>query len=234
MKKIVFFAVAALTLSGCSVYHPQAVDIPLMTQKGETHVDAALSISYWAVPDASNINATVTHAFSDHIALQVHGNYGIDTYYGQLAPGYFLPFGNNGVMEVYAGYGFGGVNRDGNKEDDGIKKDFSGHYHLPFAQFNLGCHDLTAVHLDLGFGIKAGYFIPDFSYTKYKDDVETLSQHFTSKHMLLEPQVMVRFGAEKVKFGVKVGYAWLQGFDRDDTDMIFDMITFSAGFTFNF
>ena len=237
MKKLLFFAGAFLALTGCTVYHPQAVDIPLINHSGDTRVDVSLSSSAWVgIPDAMNINATVSHGFNGWLTGQVHANYGGENWYGQVAPGYYLPMGDFGVVELYAGYGYGGANRE---DKDDKREKFAGHYHLPFVQLNFGLHDLLSSHFDIGFGVKAGAFRPDYEYHKYDSDgIEDLTryEHYTTTNFLLEPQAMVRFGTEKVKFNVKVGVSWLSDFlnDSDNAHMIYDFITGSCGFTFSF
>ena len=233
MRYVFLSAVLSLTLASCSVYHPQAVGIPLIDHSGDSRIEASASASFWAAPDALNLNLTATHGFNDYLAGQIHFNYGVDNYYGQVAPGYYLPFSDHGVFEAYFGYGYGGVNRDSERDDSGDEEDFNGRYHLPFAQINIGCHDLTGAHIDLGFGMKVGYFMPDFNYTKIRSNVVTDSEHFTTNHLLFEPQVMVRFGSEKVRLGINLGFAWLQDFNRDNTQMIFDFLTGSIGLSFS-
>ena len=119
------------------------------------------------------------------------------------------------------------------------REHFAGHYHLPFVQLNVGLHDLLSSKLDLGVGLKVGGFLPDYQYHKFDSDgVEDLSkyEHYTTSNLLLEPQVMLRFGAPSFKFNVKVGVAWLSDFlnDSNNAHMIYDFVTASCGFTFSF
>ena len=237
MKKLLFFAGTLLTLTGCTVYRPQAVDIPLINHAGDTRVDASFSVSSWVgIIDAMNINATVSHGFNGWLTGQLHANYGGENWYAQAAPGVYLPMGDYGVAELYAGYGYGGADRE---DKDDRREHFAGHYHLPFVQLNVGLHDLLSSKLDLGVGLKVGGFLPDYQYHKFgSDGVEDLSkyEHYTTSNLLLEPQVMLRFGAPSFKFNVKVGVAWLSDFlnDSDNAHMIYDFITASCGFTFSF
>lgn len=231
MKRLLFIAVAILTFASCTIYHPQAVDIPLINHAGDTRVDVAMSMSMWAIPDAVNVNATVSHGFNDWLTGQVHLNYGGDNYYGQVAPGYYLPLGEKSVFEAYAGYGYGGANRD---DKENKSEDFKGHYHLPFVQFNIGWHDLTAANIDLGFGMKTGYFMCDYEYHKYKDGVETRFEKYNTPNMLFEPQLMFRIGGEKVRFNVKLGIAIMSELENSNDNMIYDVATGSVGLTFVF
>lgn len=224
----------SLMVTSCTVYHPQAVDIPLINHSGDTRIDASVGASMWATLDAINLNATASHGFNDWLTGQVHVNYGSDNWYGQVAPGFYYPLGANSVIELYAGYGYGGANRD--SDDD--KEKFSGHYHLPFGQINFGWHDLTGAHFDLGFGLKAGAFIPDYEYHKYNSDgTEDLSKYeeYKKTNMLFEPQVMFRVGSKNVKFNVKAGVAIMSDWMNDEANgMLYDVFTGSVGLTFSF
>ena len=234
MRKWLFFVASFFMLASCTVYHPQAVDIPLINHPGDTRLDASLSMSTWiGFPDAINLNATVSHGFNDWLTAQIHANYGGDNYYAQLAPGFYLPLGSNSVFEFYAGYGYGGANRN---SDNDLEK-FSGHYHLPFGQLNLGWHDLSKLHIDLGFGLKAGAFMPDYEYHKYNSDgTENLSRYesYKTTNLLLEPQMMFRVGSGNVKLNLKLGVAFMSDWvNGNGNGMIYDMLTGSIGLTFN-
>lgn len=245
MRYVFLSAVLSLTVTSCTVYHPQAVDIPLINHAGDTRLDASLGMSMWIVPDAFNINATVSHGFNDWFTGQFHVNYGGDNYYTQVAPGYYQPLGANSVLELYVGYGFGGADRrsesDSKNYDDGTtsrkSSDFSGYYHLPFVQANIGWHDLLSSHLDLGFGLKAGAFLPDYEYHAYDangDEILSKRETYDTGNLLIEPQLMMRFGGEKVRFSLKLGIAFMSDWMNDDANgMIYDFATGSIGLTFN-
>ena len=247
MKKKTFFIFHLsffILFASCTVYHPQAVDIPLINHAGDTRVDASVSMSMWVIPDAFNVNATVSHGFNDWFTGQAHINYGGDNYYAQVAPGYYLPLGTNSVFEVYAGYGFGGVDRtdddDAKNYDDGTSRkssDFSGRYHLPFVQANIGWHDLLSSRFDIGFGLKAGAFMPDYEYHAYDangDEILSRREVYNTGNLLIEPQLMLRFGGENVRLSVKLGMAVLSDWMNDDANgMIYDFLTGSVGLTFN-
>ena len=244
LRYAILSAALSLALTGCTVYHPQAVDIPLINHAGDTRLDASLSMSAWIIPDAFNLNATVSHGFNDWFSGQAHLNYGGDNFYGQVAPGAYFPLGTHSVLELYAGYGFGGVDRENGDDSENYNdgspsrktSDFSGRYHLPFLQANFGWHDLTKAHLDIGFGLKAGAFLPDFEYHAYDENgAEILSKRetYNTDNFLLEPQIMFRLGGESVRFGVKVGVAILSDWVNDDArGMIYDFVTASVGLTF--
>ena len=243
MRYVFLSAVLSLTVTSCTVYHPQAVDIPLINHAGDTRVDAAMSVSMWVIPDAVNFNATVSHGFNDWFTGQAHVNYGGDNYYAQVAPGYYLPLGGKSVFEVYAGYGFGGVDRTNERDskdyEDGSSRkssDFSGRYHLPFVQANIGWHDLLKSHFDIGFGLKTGAFLPDYEYHAYDengDEILSRRETYNTTNLLIEPQLMLRIGGEKVRFSLKLGVALMSDWMNDDANgMIYDFVTGSVGLTF--
>lgn len=229
--------ILAFGLSSCSVYHPQAVDIPLITHSGDTRIDVSASVSSTILlPDVFTLNATGTYGFNDFIAGQVHVNGGPDNFYLQAAPGLYRKLGEHSVLEGYVGMGYGGAR---NRDRSGAEWDYEGTYILPFAQMNFGFVDLTAAHIDLGFALKGGAFIPDYTYNKYRvnsDGSTTRTQTlYSTTNVLLEPQAMFRIGGERVKFCLKVGMAWMDDFyNRGDSHFTMDVITLSAGLTFRF
>jgi hypothetical protein len=101
-------AVFAMMVTGCSIYHPQSVDIPMINHAGDTRVDANVALSTWVLPDVLTAGATVSYGFNDWLAGQAHLNFGGDNVYGQVAPGAYLPLGEHGLLEGYVGMGMGG------------------------------------------------------------------------------------------------------------------------------
>ena len=91
---------AAVLATGCSIYHPQAVDIPLIDHKGDVRVDVSAAMSAMVVPDVVTMNTTVSYGFTDWLAGQAHINYGGDNYYAQVAPGAYYPLGEHGLLEA--------------------------------------------------------------------------------------------------------------------------------------
>ncbi len=244
MKKVRLFtllAMAAFAATGCTIYHPQAVDIPLINHAGDTRVDASFSMSTFILPDNFSLNVTASHGFNDWFAGQAHVNYGGDSYYAQLAPGAYYPLGAKSVLEGYVGLGFGGAARGDNSSDysenSSNNYSFSGHYLLPFAQANIGWHDLTFAHFDLALGLKCGAFLPDYEYYEVNgsgDEIAGTRQTYTTTNFLFEPQAMVRFGGEHLKFNVRFGLAFLNDINSSSNKFIYDYATYSAGLTFSF
>lgn len=244
MKKFyhTFLCAAALLLaSACTIYHPQSVDIPLINHRGDARIDASASMSAWILPDVFTLNLTGSYGFSDWFAGQAHVNFGGDNYYTQLAPGAYYPLGAKSVVEGYAGLGFGGGWRDNidseHSDQTNNNYSFKGHYFLPFAQCNIGWHDLTKAHFDLAVGLKLGALMPDYEYFELNNGTEIAGSRmgYKTTNFLVEPQAMIRFGGEHLRFNVRMGMSWLSDMGTKGAEkFIYDYVTGSAGLTFYF
>lgn len=238
-------AAVLLLATGCSIYHPQAVDIPLINHAGDTRVDASLAMSTWVLPDVMTFNATASYGFTDWLAGQVHINYGGENFYTQLAPGAYLPLGENGLLEGYAGLGMGGAWRKPASASDTASNytyDYRGRFMVPFGQVNIGWHDLTGAHIDLALGVKAGAYLPSFRYREYDSDGALLPNEcctYSAPSFLFEPQLVFRIGSETVKFCLRASFAWLSDIEGGHTSgtsnrFTSDLFTLSAGVNFSF
>lgn len=240
-RKTLLAVSLSLTVTGCTVYHPQAVDIPLINHPGDVRVDASLGMSLFILPDAINLNATASYGFNEWLAGQVHLNHGGDNYYGQIAPGVYYPLGEKSVLEAYAGIGYGGASRSNisseYSENTSNNYSFDGRYVLPFLQGNIGWHDLSPLHIDLAFGLKIGGFMPDYHYFEVDDnhlEIPGSAQDYTTPNILLEPQFIIRLGSSSFKVNLKAGFSWLNDINQSANKFIYDFFTFSTGFTFTF
>lgn len=238
-------ATLLLTLTGCSIYHPQAVDIPLINHAGDGRIDAAVGVSAFVLPDVVTFGGTVSYGFNDWFAGQAHLNYGGDNIYGQLAPGAYLPLGAKSVLEGYVGLGAGSSWR--NPTDMTDLPDtatatgtygYTGGYLLPFAQANIGWHDLTRAHIDLALGLKAGAFCPDFRYERFDENGNHMPEYdefYRTANMLFEPQLQFRIGGQYVKYCLRVSLAFLSDVKNGGGGRFtYDYLTISNGLTFNF
>ena len=249
-NRLYFAAVLLAMLStGCSIYHPQAVDIPLINHAGDTRVDASASVSALVFPDVMNINVTVSHGFTDWLAGQVHVNYGWENFYTQLAPGAYLPLGEHGLLEGYAGLGFGGAWRHQEvtvTTDTSVftytDYEYSGRFTVPFGQVNIGWHDLTEAHIDLALGVKVGAYLPNFNYRDYDSSGNLRldgSYSYSTPSFLFEPQLLFRIGGESVKFCLRGSFDILSDFFGSTSsgtshNFTADLFTLSAGVNFSF
>ena len=236
-NRILLVALAAVTLlaSSCSIYHPQAVDMPLINHRGDLRIDASASTSVWVIiPDAFNINATASYGITDWLSGQVHANFGGDNWYMQAAPGAYLSLGGKAVFETYLGMGYGGSNhKDGGSSSDSASSSYyiyKGKYLLPFAQFNIGWRNLGPV--DIVFGVKTGAWLPDFEYNRYHADGTVMDGHYVhyeTPNFLLEPQLQLGLGGDKAKFNLRLGYTFMNDLNDASDKMYHDFLTLSAG-----
>lgn len=220
----------ALLLSGCGVYNPQVVHIPLLSQRGEVQLEGA------ALPATSNqkvpvdLRASLAWAVSDHLAVAAS----LDPFrnYTQGMAGFYFPQANNFVWELYvgAGWGWGRASNIGGREP--IPE---GSYRTVFLQADAGWLNLTRKgHLDLGFSLKAG---PLEAWIRHgKGCIDADGSFYTtvnSTSILLEPTAELRFGWERLKFNVKVGYCHLVPM-RPAGYVSHGRLAFGAGLSYRF
>lgn len=243
---IILSSVVLLAVTGCSIYHPQAVDIPLINHAGDGRVDAAAGVSMFVLPDVVTFGGTVSYGFNDWFAGQAHLNYGGDNIYAQLAPGAYLPLGSKSVLEGYAGLGAGSAWRaptQASAESDTVTPllnhyGYTGYFLLPFVQANIGWHDLTWAHIDLALGLKAGAYCPDFRYQEFDENGSHLAGNdvfYRTANLLFEPQLQFRIGGERVKYCLRVSIAMLSDMNNGGGGRFTtDYLTISNGLTFKF
>lgn len=243
ISKALLCALTTFVVTSCSIYHPQAVDIPLIDHEGDTRVDVSAAMSYWIIPSTVTLNATVSHGFSDWFAGQAHVNFGGDNFYLQVAPGAYRPLGKHGLLEGYAGLGFGSswndnvesTSRSANNND----YCYSGTYLLPFVQGNIGLRNLTPIHIDLALGIKVGAYLPNFNYYELDandNKIPSSEYDYTTPNFVFEPQAMLRFGGEHLRFNIKVALSLLSDVANGNSshNFYYDIFSTSAGLTFFF
>lgn len=234
---------ATLVATGCSIYHPQSVDIPLINHEGDSRLDVSASLSATVFPDVLTVGATYSYGINDWLAAQAHINFGGSNAYGQLAPGAYLPLGEHGLLEGYAGVGFGGMwmsepakefSFDTASQDQYLLR---GTFVVPFVQANIGVHDVGKVHFDAALGLKAGAYLPAIDYLRYSDGVHVEGQdyRYSTANLLFEPQLMLRLGGERTRWNLRVSYAWLSDMMQGGGNhFIYDLFTVSTGLTFAF
>ena len=232
-KRHLFIALVAATLSSCSIYHPQAVDIPLIDHAGDSRIDFAGSGSN----SDMSVNSTYSYGFTDCLAGQVHFNLSDNMLCGQLAGGAYKTLGNHGVLEGYIGYNAGLVKCEADIYDvssNNSRYKFKGNFSVPFGQINIGW---KWPHIDLGAGLKIGYYIPEINYKEYSYDQKghlhpTISENYTDKNILIEPQFIFRIGSEHFKWCLKAHFSKINNVDPNDigiSDLSYDTFSISSG-----
>ena len=213
-----------MIITSCIVYHPQTTDIPLISEKKDLRLDAGISI----VPSA---HMTISYGLTDKIAVQTFGSIGSDDrYYFQGAAGIFKKSDNQKVIEFYSGfgYGYGSAYRDANPGD------LYGNYQLYFVQFNYGKIDCKFANMDYGFGLKTGYLhsnLTDYNYYQFYSETGPFTT-YKDNSLLIEPNVFVRFGGERLKFNIKLGGCWINKFTHTDKGLPYSSINLGLGLNY--
>ena len=217
---LIVIYILSLSLVSCIVYQPQMVDIPLISEKRDLHIDAGVSV----LPATS---ATVSYGLTDKVAIQGFGSFGADDkYYFQGAAGIFQNRGGNRVIELYGGFGYG----HGETYDDANPGSLLGNYQLYFGQLNYGRIASKTSNMEIGCGIKTGYMQTDVnnrnyynsgSYTVYKDH-----------NLLLEPTGIIKFGEGKLRFNVKLGSTFIFNFSQNGKVIPYSRMNLGFGLNF--
>lgn len=232
MKKLTFILIATLTLASCVVYHPHNTDIPLLREQGDLHLDGSISASLFDVPA---INTTVAYAPLNRVGAQASVSFsGINSYYLQAAAGTYFPFGLS-VLECYVGYGYGTAKQDtvSNLVHQTYRTD--GYYNIVFGQVNFGWAGLDDDCIDLGIGLKCGLMTPSFDKILVAEDgTETLDTHHDTPSVLLEPQLMFRFGWPQFKFCFNLAFAAFSDWPTEDNYFNYDRFSLGFGVHYKF
>lgn len=184
MKKLITIIVLSLFTIQCGVYHPNIVNIPLLSEKGEGNISGHLSIS------GSEIQ--VSYAVSDKYALMFNNMFIWDEKpnksinYHELGAGLFQPLGKRGRFEIYTGGGF------------------TNNYGRIFLQPNIGVKWKT---LELGFSTRLSHVFltsQGKSYTKNDEYLENVSPA-----LFIEPATTLKFGLKSVKLISQFGFSKL-------------------------
>lgn len=230
---LIMILAGSLLASSCIMYKPQSVDVPLINHQGDCRIDGAVSISPIVIISEPDINVTGSYGVTEWGAVQLHANYNGDKgIYGQAAVGYYHPI-DKAVLEVYAGCGYGSNEFDYSSD----KKNLKGNHKQFFVQPNFGWVDLANGHIDLGIGLKCGYFMPDFTESELDEnsDMWIETSRYTKKSPLFEPQFFFRAGGKHLKFTLRFGYC--EFFDDEmfnGSDAIYAPFTVSAGLNYRF
>lgn len=224
-------AIATIIMMGsCSMYQPQLAPLPLLQEKGELQIQPSVLIT-----PAPHIVFGLSAAYApiNHLGVQLHGNaLGDSNSFIEGAVGYFQKVGDTrGVLEIYAGLGYGNSDKSGFKNSDSGKKDhYYGFYRMAFGQINYGFRGLGKC--DLGFGLRMGAMYPNF--TNNDQLLGRKVNYNTDPSMFIEPTLMFRVGGEMVKFTLEIGYSHIFQQPYEDTGLLtftYQPISLSAGVT---
>ena len=67
-----------------------------------------------------------------------------------------------------------------------------------------------------------------------EDGNESIEENLLGSHYLIEPQLMLRIGGQKVKFSINVSYAYLTDWPTDNNFFNYERFSASLGLHFRF
>lgn len=189
-KVLILFPIGVMLLvSSCTIYEPQMVSIPLISEKNEVQLDAGVSA-------LGGVYGSVAFAPAQHVALQVYGAVYPENTNFQGAVGYATKTESNLNFEIYGGFGTG---KGTEYTEDNTTTYSNADYSIYFVQANIGQTNISDAHIDYGFGFKAGTF-----NASIKDNLYTTIEPYYTNGILIEPQAFVRMGGERFKVGFQM------------------------------
>lgn len=221
-------------VSSCVVYHPHNADIPLLHEKGEMQLDASASLSAPLLAHPA-LNASFSYAPLSALGMQASVSVtNVNTFYAQAMVGTFHPF-DRMVLEGYLGYGYGMSCNDNINTVRDVHYRVDGQYSLYFGQVDIGWVNLVEGDLDIGMGVKGGLMKSQWEKVLLPEDGnESIEENLLGSHYLIEPQLMLRIGGQKVKFSINVSYAYLTDWPTDNNFFNYERFSASLGLHFRF
>lgn len=217
-RAILLLLLGVLLLSSCvTLYKPNAVHSPLLTEKGELSVATSTGLS-----GSGLLNIQSAYAVSDHTGIMVNGMYHSRTsssadssverlrmFFGEMGVGYFNTFGKlkNGLFQCYGGGG-GGYTHDKidypNRTDPLVWANYVNLFVQPGIAY---VNDYFQISLDLRanyiylFNIHA-YMYDQFAF--WNTDFKYYSGA-SLDFMILEPAITIKAGSPKLKGVLQLG-----------------------------
>lgn len=220
-------AIIALFVSSCSprIYFPDRANVPFLSEAGEVkltasskvqnqiagHVSMSPSLDFSVSPIKGlglMVSYRSTNRFANDEEWFSNGSSQDSIHYSggrmEFGAGYYMPFGRYGQFEVYAGGGFGSINRDNLKTLDG---NFRSNYNRFFIQPTCGAKIKDIVEIAGGMRFSYQHFT-DFSSTD-PDMEEKLSGSGVriegSSFVFWEPFIDFSVGGKYAKFNLQTG-----------------------------
>ncbi len=213
MKKLILFSSVCilLFLNSCTtqMYVSNAVNAPLLKEKGEVHVNITQNDLQVAAALGKNFGVMANGFYMNY--KDNSSNYKHDGILGEAALGYFKPYENNLVFEAFAGIGGGRVSKQ-QQFTDSNNNTYIGYFNA----------DATKVFIQPDIGYKTKFFdavfSPRFSAVKYTSfdqtnypEVELHNDYLDNNNLLgplfmfAEPAVTLRGGYKFVKLQFQYG-----------------------------
>jgi hypothetical protein len=206
-----------IILAGCvTLYKPNAINSPLLKEKGELSSTAALGLS-----GSGLFNLQAAYAISNHTGVMIDGMYHrhvnradssvekLNMFFGEAGAGYFTTFGNksSGLFQCYGGAGYG-FTSDIIRNPGSPYPEVSSEYSNLFIQPGLA---FTSQYFTVAFDLRANYVhlfnIHAYLYDKFEfwNTQYIYYSDRTLNFMNLEPTVTLKAGGDKMKGFVQLG-----------------------------
>lgn len=188
------------------MYNASSVSIPTIREKGELQLEGVITpmseSPIFALPRAS-----AAYGLTNHVALAA--NLDLPRQWMQVMGGLYFPMDEKFVWEIYGGFGIGHGTYGGflSKSEDYAS------YKMAFVQGDCGWRNLTEfMHLDVALSLKTGMAFYHRTFLNDTYDGSSNEPYYTEqegRNFVINPMLELRFGWEKIKFNVKVGFPYL-------------------------
>lgn len=210
-----FYLLIALTLflfSSCvTLYKPNTIQSPLLTEKGEATIGGAIALS-----GSGLYNLQAAYAVAPNIGLTLNGMYHqrtitsgnstleeLNMYFGEVGAGYFKKFGadKKTLFQFYGGLGNGLTNNSMNY-DSVISPYLKAQYFNAYLQPGLA---IVEKNYQIAFDVRANYVrmynIEAYLYNRFNWwDIDSKFRPDTTISFLnLEPTLTFKAGDERIK-----------------------------------
>lgn len=231
MRFALFISISLLlTLAACSpgIYLPERTNAPMLRESGEMKLTSSLKLQNNPTNGKSNFSPSLDFAVSPVKGMGITGSFrsisryatnnsfsystlhGIDSFHfkgskGELGLGYYFPFGQKGLFDIYAGGALGNlqcniIGMSGNW--------YKTQYHQIFLQPSVGFHvkDIFEISGGIRFNYhKYSYFRSSdpetrYSFTNSNTDIE--DDYF----LFVCPFLNLNIGYKYVKFNAQIGF----------------------------
>jgi hypothetical protein len=219
MKKLYLLAVLAGTLSlhSCKImYMPNAQNVPLMREKGEFRANIGVSNFQTAFATSKMMGVVANGQYRTTKWSLGSGSseikYDSKRWVSEAGSGFFMPLGEKGVFEVYAGGGYGGITFNRTRMDSMGNATYFDRYNAnmikTYVQPAIG---LTAENVDMAFSVRYVGLkfnnIDTIGYTQNDLIVENLAGVEKPFFSFIEPAFTVRLGFKYVKLHSQLVYS---------------------------
>lgn len=221
MKRIYFitvvYSIVCVLLGACApLYVPNAVNTPLLEQKGD--INAAINIGL------SGIDFQSAYAVSDNIGIVFNASYmnetsdSTDNFHKHIffegGTGYFIPLGNYFQFEAYAGYGFGRIN---SFQSSGVFSSYANCY-------------VNRMFFQPALGFRVKFF--EFAVAPRTCFVVVSQEGVSVNRFFAEPTVLLKAGSTNFKIITQLGLSYI--LNNDYIAFNYEPFIFSIGLQYSF